>query len=207
MIDPAKIERFKSEDYRTSYMSGRVRTSIALQIRQLRETSSMSQADLADRIGTRQSAISRLENTEYGRASVQTLLDIANALDVALIVRFGSYDEFVSQHGNMAPNALSAETFSQTYERHAANIGGAEISSGLKLKITEKSTVNAPSSFVPNETSTKEGGISARSSSVFVSTGGREESWHDARWPRPLSTSRAEHSRGILATIEKGQAT
>ena len=117
-FDRAKFERFKSKDYRTSYMSARVRTSIAWQIRELREFNRMSQSELAKRIDTRQSAVSRLENTEYGRASVQTLLDVATALDVALVVKFVSYDEFLQQHGSLKESALSAENFASTYERY-----------------------------------------------------------------------------------------
>ena len=117
-FDRAKFERFKSKDYRMSYMSARVRTSIAWQIRELRESNQMSQSELAKRIGTRQSAVSRLENTEYGRASVQTLLDVATALDVALVVKFASYDEFLRQHGSLKESALSVENFTSTYEHY-----------------------------------------------------------------------------------------
>ena len=116
-------------------MSGRVRTSIALQIRQLRESANLLQSKFAKMIGTRQSAVSRLENTEYGKVSVQTLLNIACAMKVALVVKFVSYDNFFAQHGDVTPASLHAETFPETYRKHTAPILAPDISSGLKLQI------------------------------------------------------------------------
>ena len=151
-------------------MSGRVRTSIALQIRRLRENGDMSQSDLAARVGTRQSAVSRLENTDYGRASVQTLLDIANALDVALVVKFVSYPEFLLQHGKVTPDALSAETFSQTYERYAATDRNTSISSGLRQKIAGPSSGNTIPRFVSDAAAPREVGVWAGDGKLLMAS-------------------------------------
>ena len=90
-------QAFERKEYRDGYVASRVRTSIALQIRALREQRSLSQREFADRLGKPQSVISRLENTEYGRVSVQTLLDIAAALDIALVVKFCALREFLTK--------------------------------------------------------------------------------------------------------------
>ena len=123
-------------------MSGRIRTYIALQVRELRESKNLSQSDLAAKTGTHQSAISRLENTDYGRMSVQTLIDLATAMDVALVVKFASYEDFLSQHSDVRPSALSAESFSETYERCADSTNRREISDGLWRRIAEFSNNN-----------------------------------------------------------------
>ncbi len=123
-------------------MSGRIRTYIALQVRELRESNNLSQSDLAEKTGTHQSAISRLENTDYGRMSVQTLIDLATAMDVALVVKFASYEDFLSQHSDVRPSALSAESFSETYERCANSTNQREISDGLRRRIAEFSNNN-----------------------------------------------------------------
>ena len=44
-------------------------------------------------------------------------IDLATAMDVALVVKFASYEDFLSQHSDVRPSALSAESFSETYER------------------------------------------------------------------------------------------
>ena len=123
-------------------MSGRIRTYIALQVRELRESNNLSQSDLAVRTGTHQSAISRLENTDYGRMSVQTLIDLATAMDVALVVKFASYEDFLSQHSDVMPSALLAESFSETYERCAESTNRPEISDGRRHWIKEFSNNN-----------------------------------------------------------------
>lgn len=178
-------------------MSGRVRTSIALQIRHLRENSDISQSDLAGRIGTHQSAISRLENTDYGRASVQTLLDIAVALDVALVVRFVSYDEFLGQHGDVSPASLSAETFSQTYERYVGVHERSPISPGLMNKITERASANATPGFLPDTGSSgrKNSDVGIQRNFLVVAEIGSQEG------EVPLSKVFVEKSKNMPAEV------
>ena len=62
--------------------------SIAHQIRALREKSGLNQKQFGDEIGKPQSVVSRLEDTEYGGITVNTLLDIAKARNVGLKVEF-----------------------------------------------------------------------------------------------------------------------
>lgn len=158
VIDRDKLERFKTKDYRDSYMSGRVRGSIALQIRQLREDENLLQSAFAKKIGTWQSVISRLEDTEYGRVRVQTLIDIACAMEVALVVKFVSYDDFFAQLGDITPASLHAETFPKTYKKHTAAIQAPVISSGLQLQIAgarDLPQMDVASLAVPRLPSTK----------------------------------------------------
>jgi len=52
-----------------------------------RQRKGISQAELAKMMGTRQSAISRLERSGYGKATVETLKKIADALDSRLVIK------------------------------------------------------------------------------------------------------------------------
>ena len=206
MIDQGKIERFNSRDYRVSYMSGRVRTSIAMQIRQLRENTDISQSDLANRVGTRQSAISRLENTEYGRASVQTLLDIANALDVALVIKFVSYDDFISQHGSMTPDSLSAETFCQTYERHVTTKKTFQISAGLRLKMATSSDGNVASGIASSTRLQERRATRVFGRGPLVAAGSEETHRPDPPLANKLMGNTAQPCWGIRAEFEGEKA-
>ena len=47
----------------------------------------MTQEQLAEKVGTKQPGIARLESRKYGRASVSMLKRIAEALDARLIIR------------------------------------------------------------------------------------------------------------------------
>jgi transcriptional regulator with XRE-family HTH domain len=108
--DRQTLEKFASKKYRDGYLQSRVRGFIAYQIQALREKLGLTQAQFAELTGKKQSTISRLEDTEYGKVSVQTLLDIACAADVALVVKFASYPEFLDQTRNMSVEALQPRT-------------------------------------------------------------------------------------------------
>lgn len=114
VIDPERLLKLSDKEYRDEYMQAAVRSSIPYQIKTLREEAGISQKELAKRINTTQSVISRLENTEYGRVHLQTLLDVACAMDVGLLVRFVSYPDFLDRGTKFTPEALRAEPFAKT---------------------------------------------------------------------------------------------
>ena len=117
MIDLSRLVKFLKKSYRDSYLQTAVPGSIAYQIRALREQAGLTQQQLAERVGTKQSVISRLEDSEYGRASVQTLLRIASALGVALLVRFVAYPEFLLRMSDVSESGLHVETIKETVDR------------------------------------------------------------------------------------------
>jgi ribosome-binding protein aMBF1 (putative translation factor) len=61
---------------------------VAHQIYQLRQKAGLSQAELARRIGTTQSVISRLENADYEGHSLAMLNRIAAAVERRVQIRF-----------------------------------------------------------------------------------------------------------------------
>lgn len=52
-----------------------------------REQAGITQAELAERIGTKQPALSRLERGGFKKATVETLKKIADALDARLVIK------------------------------------------------------------------------------------------------------------------------
>jgi len=102
VIDPTLLTELRDKDYRDEYMQTYVRTGIAHQIQALRNHLGMTQADFAIAIDKKQSVVSRLENTEYGKASVQTLLDIASKLDIGLLVQFCDFGDFIDRATDLA---------------------------------------------------------------------------------------------------------
>ena len=83
------LESWKDREYRAEFVRERVRASIALQIRALREQrNGMTQQQLGNAIGMAQTWISRLEDPEYGKMTVATLLRLAGAFDTDLEVKF-----------------------------------------------------------------------------------------------------------------------
>lgn len=127
MHDLDRLNKFRSKAYRDDYLQSRVRGFIAYQIQALREKLGLTQNQFAELTGKKQSAISRLENTAYGKVSVQTLLDIATAANVALVVKFVSYPELMQQTSDMGAKALSPPTIDESISdakrsRHSSNV-------------------------------------------------------------------------------------
>lgn len=80
----------KSPAARDAYVQAEVVTALALQIRTIRMQRNWSQAELAKKLGTTQTAVSRLEDPSYGRMSLKTLLDLSRVFDAGLRVQFVS---------------------------------------------------------------------------------------------------------------------
>jgi transcriptional regulator with XRE-family HTH domain len=70
--------------------------ALGVKIRRLREDAGMTQQQLADQIGTKPSAISRIEDADYDGHSVSLLARVAEALDMRLIVDFAPRRRSVS---------------------------------------------------------------------------------------------------------------
>lgn len=62
--------------------------ALGVKIRRLREEAGMTQQELADKIGTQPSAISRIEDADYDAHSLTFLQKVADALDMLLLVDF-----------------------------------------------------------------------------------------------------------------------
>ena len=114
MSDRNELAKFDRKAYRDGYLQAKVRGLIAYQIQALREKTGLNQTDFAKKIGKTQSVVSRLEDTEYGRVSVQTLLDVACALDVALVVKFASYPDFLFQTRDASVTALQPPSIQES---------------------------------------------------------------------------------------------
>jgi len=62
----------------------------------MRDGQGWRQQELAEKVGTNQNAISRLENPFYGKPTITTLKRIAAAFDVALVVRFVPFSQLIA---------------------------------------------------------------------------------------------------------------
>ncbi|MGC2111096.1 MAG: helix-turn-helix transcriptional regulator [Candidatus Korobacteraceae bacterium] len=84
-------ESFDDEDYRNSYSESFMNSYVAAQIKTLREEYPLTQAELAEKIGTQQPGVARLENVNYSSWKVETLRKIARALNVRLRITFEEF--------------------------------------------------------------------------------------------------------------------
>jgi transcriptional regulator with XRE-family HTH domain len=105
-------EEFHDEEYRHAYAEDFLNTSIATQIRVLREQQGLTQEDLAKKIGTKQAGISRLENVNHSAWKTDTLHKIARAFDVRLKITFETFGMLVDEAETFSRKALERSRFS-----------------------------------------------------------------------------------------------
>ena len=98
---------------RAQFVESQLDKFIAFQIRALRDQEGMSQTELADALGTSQTAVHRFESPSKGRPTITTLKKIAAVFDVGLEVRFIPFSKlarFVSGTPYVE-NGLSTDSF------------------------------------------------------------------------------------------------
>lgn len=85
----------KGPEARAKFVESQIINEVVFQIRALRHRNGWSQPALAEKIGTTQNQIYRLENTQRARPTITTLEKIAAAFDVGLVVRFVPFGEMI----------------------------------------------------------------------------------------------------------------
>jgi len=111
----SKFKKLESKNFRHAYMNDHIRIGIATQIKLMRIKAGMTQADLANAIGSKQAVISRLEDPDGGSVNLSTLLKIAKAFDVSLISKFVPFSKFLDESKKITPTELAATNFTEEY--------------------------------------------------------------------------------------------
>jgi len=96
---------------RHAYMATQLKAFLSDQIRTLR--GSLTQREFGDKIGKPQSVVSRLEKQLDRYISIETLIDIAVKLDIAVIIRFVDFRTFLRYTDDYSDNALAPPSYDQ----------------------------------------------------------------------------------------------
>ena len=100
-------------DQRHYLVEAQIRQGIPLQLRAMREGQGWTQETLAQKLGTTQNAISRLENPRTGKPTITTLERIAQVFDVALVVKFAPFSEFVDSLSGLSETSVSVPSYEE----------------------------------------------------------------------------------------------
>lgn len=85
----------KGRDARRRLVASNLAKGVAFQIRNTRDARGMTQDELASLAGMSQNNLCRLEDPNYGKHTLSSLKRIADALDVALVVRFIPFSRYI----------------------------------------------------------------------------------------------------------------
>jgi transcriptional regulator with XRE-family HTH domain len=134
------IERLKKAfsdfSYRHSYMESFLGSWVGAQIKALREARDLTQQQLADLTGMKQSRISEIENVNYGRWSIATLRRLAKTFDVALVVKFVSFGEVLQDIDSFSAHALVKPKFEDDPTFQAGPLSRLAEAAGGSLHLT-----------------------------------------------------------------------
>ena len=107
------IRELSDEESRNEFVRDQVRVRLALLIRTLREQEDRgwSQAELGKRMGKPQSVVSRIEDPDYGKLSLQTLFEVAEAFGLPLWVDIPEWDEWLRRSKDIQREKLYRQSF------------------------------------------------------------------------------------------------
>ncbi len=107
------IDELRDKEYRDAFVVEHIDTGIPFQVRTLREQDERrwTQKELGDRAGMAQESISRIEDPNYGKLTLNTLKRLASAFDIGLMVRFVPLSELVEWELNLSTESLKALSF------------------------------------------------------------------------------------------------
>jgi len=112
------LERLKKdfegdEETRFDYSDGVANAFVSAQLRAMREDRKLSQQELADMVGTKQSGISRLEKAHYSTWKIETLRKLARAFGVRVRISFEEFGTLPDDLGGFSKERLCPRPFAK----------------------------------------------------------------------------------------------
>jgi len=112
-------DELNDKEFRNQFFRTEREIDIPAQIKTLRKYRGMTQKELAEKAGTKQSAVCRLERSQEANWELETLVRFAEALDARLAVVMEPFENVVARYKLAAsnqrrPSAATADTTSST---------------------------------------------------------------------------------------------
>jgi transcriptional regulator with XRE-family HTH domain len=107
----AVVESLRSKSYRHKLVAEHLKVTIPAQFQAMREDRGWTQRQLADITGLKQSWISHLEDPDNEAFTLDTLKKFGEAFDVALVLRWVPFSQFVDWIANLEMRDLAPPPF------------------------------------------------------------------------------------------------
>ena len=106
--------KMRVADYRNAFVSSTVAARIAVRINNLRKKAGWTQPQLAEKAGMKQARVSVLEQGDYENFTFSTLKKLAAAFNVAVVVDFVSFPDFVKWSESINSESVVPESFAES---------------------------------------------------------------------------------------------
>jgi transcriptional regulator with XRE-family HTH domain len=126
---------FNDPDYRHVYDEGFLNSSIATQIKVLREERGWTQAHLAGKAKMNQSRVSELEDVNFNSWTMRTLRKLARALDLRLKISFEEFGTLLRDFRDLNRESLSRRSFGSDPAFQSAHAEAKPMASARALRI------------------------------------------------------------------------
>ena len=112
VISKRFADELNEPEMRHAFLGAQTRTKIANQLRALRSQRGWSQTKLgAEMGGVPQGNVARFEDREEMNPRLESLVELAVAFDVGLIIEFVSYQDFIIRTRDLSPDHLQVLSF------------------------------------------------------------------------------------------------
>lgn len=124
-------EKLADVEYFSKFFDERTRDEVATQLRELRELRGLSQVKFATESGMHQSAVSRIEQSDYSGWTYKTLLRAAQTLRARLKIEFVPAERVINEYkAREAERESTAEASEAVYRAMVQSAAGSGFSSG-----------------------------------------------------------------------------
>lgn len=103
----------RDKQYRHGLIAAQIEVDLPLQLKALRKERGWSQPEMERRTGMKQSRFPLMERPGGASFTLDTLRRLAEAFDVALIVRFAPFGEFLDWSKDFNPETFTVPSFGQ----------------------------------------------------------------------------------------------
>lgn len=146
----------KRKTYREAFVRSQINVGIPFQVRALREKKGWKQTQLAEASGMLQPRISAIERPGESKLNLETLLRLAGAFDVGLVVRFAPFSQMLRWAEEFSPDTFQVPSFTQEQELEAEGEGAETTTADLaaqfeRTKLSELVTESAYAGPSPTE--------------------------------------------------------
>ena len=103
--------KFEEKEYRDAFVAEQIFSRLPLKIRTMRENQELTQKELGELAGIAQTWVSKLEDPNYGKVTISTLLKLASAFDVGLQIDFVPFSRILDDSVRLSANSFVVPEF------------------------------------------------------------------------------------------------